>query len=194
VSPTAPRQPLPEHIDQNIENVVAITKREWEQLGHWQRRVEHIGRFVSRPVYIVGLLSFAGAWVAVNVAASLYGRKPFDPFPFPLLDGILTLCALLTTTVVLIAQSRQAKLVQQHTHLDLQVSLLTEQKVSAIIRLLEELRRDLPMVKNRHDPQASVLQEAADTAQVVSAIKQGGLTGDTGAKQTGTSSDDDRKR
>src|SRR5579863_1754186 len=80
VSPTAPRQPLPEHIDQNIENVVAITKREWEQLGHWQRRVEHIGRFVSRPVYIVGLLSFAGAWVAVNVAASLYGRKPFDPF------------------------------------------------------------------------------------------------------------------
>lgn len=93
---------------------------------------------------------------------------------------------MLTTTVVLIAQSRQARLVQQHTHLDLQVSLLTEQKVSTIIRLLEELRHDLPMVQDRHDAQATVLQEATDTAQVISAIKEGGLTGESGRKQDST--------
>jgi len=173
---------------------VAIAKRDWEQLSPWQRRVEHIGRFVSRPAYFVGLLLFAAAWVLVNLTGPLYGREPFDPFPFPLLDGVLTLCALLTTTVVLIAQSRQAKLVQQHTHLDLQVNLLTEQKVSTIIRLLEELRRDLPMVKNRHDPQATVLQEATDTAQVLSAIEQGGLTTEAGQKKRDTPSGEDTQR
>ena len=91
-------------------------------------------------------------------------------------DGILSLVALITTTIVLIAQNRQAKLEQQHTHLALQVNLLTEQKVTKLIHLIEELRRDLPMVKDRHDAQATALQERADTAQVVSAIEEVGLT------------------
>lgn len=84
--------------------------------------------------------------------------------------------ALITTTIVLIAQNRQVKLDQQRAHLDLQVNMLTEQKVTKVIHLLEELRRDLPMVKDRYDPQIAVLQEGADTAQVVSALKDLGLT------------------
>jgi hypothetical protein len=35
------------------------------------------------------------------------------------------------------------------------------------------------MVKDRHDPQSAVLQETADTAQVLSALEDGGLTPDS---------------
>ncbi len=176
MSPDAAKPSLPEHIDQNVETIVALQKREWEHISPWQRRVERVGRFIARPGYIVGLLLLTAAWIALNLALPLLGRPTYDPFPFPLLDGVLTLCALLTSTVVLIAQGRQSKLEQQHTHLNLQVTLLTEQKVSKLIRLLEELRHDLPMVRDRHDAQASLLQEAADTEQVLSAIEEGGLT------------------
>jgi uncharacterized membrane protein len=86
------------------------------------------------------------------------------------------LVALITTTIVLIAQNRQTKREQQHAHLDLQVNMLTEQKVTKLIHLMEELRRDLPMVRDRHDAQAMVMQEWADTAQVLTAIEEGGLT------------------
>ena len=103
----------------------------------------------------------------------------FDPPPFALLDGLMTLVALLTTAVVLIAQNRQTALEKQRAHLDLQVNLLTEQKVTKLIHLLEELRRDLPMVENRHDAQAAAMQERADAAQVASAIEQVGLAGDS---------------
>ena len=54
--------------------------------------------------------------------------------------------------------------------------MLTEQKVTKLIHLMEELRRDLPMVRDRHDAQAMVMQERADTAQVLTAIEEGGLT------------------
>ena len=84
--------------------------------------------------------------------------------------------ALLMTAIVLIAQNRQTKLEQQHTHLGLQVNLLTEQKVTKLIHLLEELRRDLPMVHDRHDPQVAVLRESPDASEMLSAIAQGGLT------------------
>jgi uncharacterized membrane protein len=76
----------------------------------------------------------------------------------------------------LIAQNQQATLEQQRAHLDLQVNLLTEQKVTKLIHLLEELRRDLPMVHDRHVPQAAAMQERADAGQMASAIENVGLT------------------
>ena len=102
----------------------------------------------------------------------------FDPFPYPLLEGILTLAALIGTTVVLIAQNRQTRIEQQHMHIALQLSLTTEQKVAKVINLIEELRRDLPMVRNRYDPQAATFSEKTDALQVLSAIEEVGLAED----------------
>lgn len=161
---------LSDHISQNIESVVALRRREWQTTTAAQRRLERIGRLVARPVYLLSLLAFVAVWIIVNSTAAFLHFAPFDPPPFVWLEGILTFVALLTTTVVLIAQNRQAKFEQQRADLDLQVNLLTEQKVTKLIHLLEELRRDLPMVKDRHDPQAAVLQEGASTEQVVSAL------------------------
>jgi uncharacterized membrane protein len=166
------------HIDQNIESIVALQRRELESVGLSQRRVERLSRFIGRPVYLVAILGVVACWITYNSTAASWGLKPFDAPPFEMLDGIMSLVALITTTIVLIAQNRQAKLEQQHTHLALQVNLLTEQKVTKLIHLIEELRRDLPMVKDRHDAQAAALQERADTAQVVSAIEEVGLTRD----------------
>jgi uncharacterized membrane protein len=169
---------LSEHIDQNIESIVAMQRREWESVSLSQRRVERVSRFIGRPSYLISILGIVAAWALYNSTAAIWGLTPFDAPPFEMLDGIMSLVALITTTIVLIAQNRQAKLEQQHTHLALQVNLLTEQKVTKLIHLIEELRRDLPMVKDRHDAQAAALQERADTARVVSAIEEVGLTRD----------------
>jgi uncharacterized membrane protein len=166
---------LSEHIDQNVETIAALQRRDRETTSAPRRLVERISRFIGRPAYLLGLLVFVVGWIAINVVKPV-GIAPFDPPPFEMLDGILTFSALVTATIVLIAQHRQTKQERQHRHLDLQVSLLTEQKVTKLIHLVEELRRDLPMVKNRDDPQATALQETADTAAVISAMDAVGLT------------------
>ncbi len=182
-SDPAPTKDLPgslsDQISHNIQSVLALQRREWEMTTPSQRRVERIGRFVGRPAFLVALLSFAVLWISINFALVSLGHRPFDPLPFSLLQGLLTLVALIMTTIVLITQNRQTKLEQQHTHLDIQLSLLTEQKVTKLIDLIEELRRDLPMVRDRHDSQAAVLQEGADTSQVLAAIEDVGLTRDS---------------
>jgi uncharacterized membrane protein len=131
-----------------------------------------LGKFVGRPLYLVALVGAIGLWVGVNLIAT--PGHQWDPAPFELLDGAMTLISLLTTTIVLIAQNRQVKLEQQHTQLALQVALLTEQKVTKVIFLLEELRRDMPMVRDRRDAHAEALQESADTGKVVAALKEVG--------------------
>lgn len=167
---------LSEHISHNIATVVTLQKREWEATSPSQRRLEGVSRFVGRPLYLVGILWFIAAWVMANSSAAYFGFRPMDVAPFPWLQCLLSAVSLLTTTVVLIAQNRQTKIEQGRSHLDLQVNLLTEQKVTKIIHLLEELRHDMPMVKDRHDPQATTLQEGADTEQMVAAILEVGLT------------------
>ena len=50
--------------------------------------------------------------------------------------------------------------------------LLTEQKTAKLIDLLEELRRDLPNVKDRHDPEAAELQQSMNPDQVLAALDE----------------------
>jgi uncharacterized membrane protein len=176
----ATEQPTPaalsDHISQNIEGVVALQRREWDATSASQRRFERVSRVFARPAYLIGILLFSLAWIAFNLVCTRLGIAPFDQPPFQWLELLASFVALVTTTVVLIAQNRQARFEQQRAHLDLQVNLLTEQKVTKVIHLLEELRRDLPMVKDRHDPQANEMQKRADTAQLASALDEVGLT------------------
>jgi uncharacterized membrane protein len=88
------------------------------------------------------------------------------------LQGIVGLGAWLTATIVLITQTRQGKLAEQRAQLDLQVSLLAEQKTAKLIALIEELRRDLPNVKDRHDPQAVAMEQATDPHTVLGALEE----------------------
>ena len=180
VDPSSTGGDRPANLDQNIDSVLEVRKREHEQRSGAHRFVDRMSRIIGRPLYLLGLVGFAGAWIAVNILAPQFGRRAFDPSPFPLLDGILSLAALITTTVILISQNRQTRIEQQHMHISLQVNLVTEQKVAKIINLLEELRRDLPMVKDRYDPQAASFAQETDALQVLTAIEEVGLTKDPG--------------
>jgi uncharacterized membrane protein len=80
--------------------------------------------------------------------------------------------SLLISTGVLIRQTRQEKLAEQRAQLMLQLNLLSEQKIAKLIALTEELRRDLPSVKDRYDPEAEVMQQAADPRVVLDTLQE----------------------
>lgn len=187
-SSSRPSGKLADQIAQNVTTIAALLQQEREASSTpAQRRLEQLGRLIGRPAYLAGLLLVVFAWMAFNAMAPALGVRAIDRPPFQWLQGTLTLIALLTSTTVLIAQNREERLEQQREHLELQINLLTEQKVTRLISLLEELRRDLPMVHHRHDPETARLQEATDTAQVISALKQVGVTGEEGAAAPGDS-------
>lgn len=161
-----------EQIGQNISAVHEFYTREELKRSASQRHAESIGGFVGRPAFLVVILLFATFWIGANLALPLSGLLPFDAAPFHLLQGIVALAALLTTAVVLIKQNRVDRLAEQRSHLDLKVALLIEQKTAKLIDLIEELRRDLPNVKNRHDSGAAVLQQAMSPEVVLAALDE----------------------
>jgi len=161
-----------DQISQNIEAVLDFYTREDQKVSRPQRILERIGAFIGQPLFIALILLFVAFWMLANDMQRQLGMVEFDPAPFFWLQGIVGLGALLTTTVVLSKQNRLAKLAEQREHLDLKVTLLTEQKVAKLIDLLEELRRDLPNVKNRHDPEAVALQQSMNPELVLAALDE----------------------
>ncbi len=171
---------LPRHISQNIADIVELYQAEAAALSTAQRRLEQFGLLIAQPLYFVGLFVLVGGWIIFNLDAPRLGLFEFDPPPFTWLQAFMTFVALLTATVVLIGQRRQTKLSEQRAHLDLQINLLTEQKVTRLIHMLEELRQDLPVAPQRADAHTSALKEGINAAQVASVLKQTELGSDGG--------------
>lgn len=161
-----------DQISQNIAAVLEFYTREEQKISRSQRILERISRFIGRPVFLGIILLFVVLWMLANAVLREFGMAEFDPAPFFWLQGIVGLGALLTATVVLTKQNRLAKLAEQRAHLDLKVTLLTEQKAAKLIDLLEELRRDLPDVRNRHDSDAAALQQSMNPGRVLAALDE----------------------
>ena len=169
-TPEQSSKPDLDPIGQNIENILAFYLREEQNITRSQRALETISSALGRPFYLGAIVLFVALWILASVLMSQLGFVSFDPPPFPWLQGIVGLGALLTMIVVLIKQNRLAKLEERRAHLELQVNLLTEQKTTKLINLIEELRRDLPMIKDRHDPEATAYQQPTDPESVLAAL------------------------
>ena len=157
---------------QNIDAVLDFYTREEQKISRSQRILERISHFIGQPLFLGFILLFVALWMLANAVLRQCGMAEFDPAPFFWLQGIVGLGALLTATVVLTKQNRLAKLEEQRAHLDLKVTLLTEQKAAKLIDLLEELRRDLPNVSNRHDPEAAALKQSMNPDLVLAALDE----------------------
>jgi uncharacterized membrane protein len=171
-TPGIPPEPGRDKISQNIETILEFYARDEKKLSASQRALETISGSVGRPLYLGAIVLSVVFWILGNVVAHRMGYVELDPAPFFWLQGLVGLGALLTTTVLLIKQNRLASLEERRAHLELQVNLLTEQKTTKLIDLLEELRRDLPNVRNRHDPEAAALQQPTDAEQVLAELDE----------------------
>jgi len=178
---------------EEVESVASIRARAEGRLDRHQRMMEVLTAALGRPRTVYVTLSMVATWVAFNgVTPKLLGWQRIDPPPFFWLQGMVALSALLMTTMVLITANRQTRNAEERSHLDLQVNLLAERKVAKLIALVEELRRDLPMVRDRIDHEADAMQEAVDPHAMLAALERASeteLSGDGKALPITSSSD-----
>ena len=163
---------LTDILDKDIEAIVALRMNAERKVSSHQRFIEKVTSALGRPLAVYITIVAAIVWMTVNILHRSLGLPVFDAPPFSGLQDIVSLCALLMTIIVLTTQNRQAKFTEQRRHLDLQVSLLTERKVSKVIELLEDLRRDMPTVHNRMDTEAEAMKEPIDPHTALSALNQ----------------------
>lgn len=168
-----PESELPSHISQHIDTVAALQERGESGVSLHQRTIETVTANLGRPLFLNLLLLAIAVWMGINLAPHAVGwKEPPDTAPFFWMQGFNGLVALVLTVLVLITQNRQARLAERRAQLDLQVNLLAEQKIAKLIALVEELRRDLPSVRDRIDLEAAAMSEATDAGAVLDALEE----------------------
>ncbi|MFB9992509.1 DUF1003 domain-containing protein [Deinococcus oregonensis] len=166
-------------LQENAEINSLLQQQVAANLTNLHRPLEQFGILLSRPSFILTALTLFALWILFNLRFKFTTHTPWDEPPFFWLQGLIGLLSLIVTITVLVSQARQAQLAEQRAQLQLQIVLLTEQRSAKIIGLLEELRRDLPDVRNRVDIDANLMQQASRPGAILEALNtldEGGPT------------------
>ena len=161
---------LPSHIETTLRAISDLQARHRRRATPSQRAFAVMAGLVARPRFI-GIVTLAILlWTSANLAAARFGVRPWDPPPFNWLQGVVSVAALYTTAIILIAQKREDELSALREQLNLELTILSEQKSAKTIELLEQLRLDLPSAPNRVDLEASAMAHPADPVSVADAL------------------------
>lgn len=114
-----------------------------DKLTAGQRVADKIAEFGGSWTFILLFFAFLLAWMAVNVWLLI--NKPFDPYPFILLNLILSCLAAIQAPIIMMSQNRQEEKDRQRAEHDYHVNLKAELE----IRLLHEKIDHLLTEQNR---------------------------------------------
>jgi len=168
---TQTRHKLPEHAEEALQAIGKLHAEHYGGATPMQRAVNRMTALLARPTTIGYITAALLVWVIGNLVAARVGHGSWDPVPFSGLQTIATIGALYATVLILVTQRHADELAGHREQLILQLVMLGDQKSAKIIQLLEEMRRDDPLIANREDQEAVAMSQPPDPTDVIAAIK-----------------------
>lgn len=129
-----------EAVEENLDTIKVWERAELRKRSGSERASEAITRVAGSGGVLVAHVAWFGLWLIVNLGA-IPGVEPFDPFPFPLLTTVVSLEAIFLSLFVLASQNRMSRHSDQRSQLDLQVDMLAEREMTAVLVLLQDIAR-----------------------------------------------------
>jgi uncharacterized membrane protein len=157
---------LQEHID-------VILKHEEEFLARRtpaERVGDSFGAFVGSLIFIGMHAVWFGTWILVNTFS--FGEIPhFDPAPFPLLDTIVAIEAIFLASFIVMRQSRLSRRSDERDHLILQVLLLAEKEITAVLQIERQLAARVGLSGVAEDVEITQLSQKTSIDDVAQSLK-----------------------
>ena len=105
-----------------------------------QKAADGIAKWAGSWTFIISFLVLLGAWMAVNV----YGWiNTWDPYPFILLNLVLSCIAALQAPVILMSQNRQSQKDRMKAEYDYKVNRKSEKGIQEILKRLGKIERKM---------------------------------------------------
>ncbi len=100
---------------------------EVQKLTFGQWLADRIAAFGGSWSFIISFCLFLALWIVVNAGVLL--KQPFDPYPFILLNLMLSFLASLQAPVIMMSQNRQETRDRQHAEGDYKINLKAELEI-----------------------------------------------------------------
>jgi uncharacterized membrane protein len=158
------------HIEEHIE---LIAKHEQDFLVRRtpsERLGDSIAGFAGSLLFVCIHLAVFVGWMVFN-AASFTQSHHFDPPPFPLLGTLVALEAILLASIILMRQSRMSRRAEERDHLMLQVLLLTEKEITAVLGMDRKIAGQVGLERVANDKELEQLSQHTSIDDVAQTIK-----------------------
>ncbi|MBI5797421.1 DUF1003 domain-containing protein [Candidatus Woesearchaeota archaeon] len=106
-------------------------------LSFSQRSADWVTKHLGSWYFIILFLIFMAIWIWLNVKA-IIGR--WDPYPFILLNFVLSCLAAMQAPIILMSQNREAERDRQNFKYDYHVNKKAELEIQRILKELEEIK------------------------------------------------------
>ena len=111
---------------------VAKVEEEVDTRNYGQIVADKVAAFGGSWTFIIAFFVFISIWISSNVI--IFTNKEFDPYPFILLNLILSCIAALQAPVIMMSQNRQEEKDRERAKKDYMINLKTELE----IRMLDD--------------------------------------------------------
>lgn len=125
------------HLQEQIELIARHEREFLERRTRSERMGDAIGSSIGSLWFIVIHICWIGTWLGWNT----FSATRFDPAPFPLLDTIAAIEAILIASFILMRQGRLSRRSDERDHLILQILILTEREITAVLGIERELAK-----------------------------------------------------
>ncbi|HRO73196.1 MAG TPA: DUF1003 domain-containing protein [Saprospiraceae bacterium] len=102
-----------------------------------QKIADKVAAFGGSWTFIITFFLFILIWMAVNVW--LLASKPFDPYPFILLNLILSCLAAIQAPIIMMSQNRQEQKDRQRSEHDYKINLKAELEIKLLNEKIDHL-------------------------------------------------------
>lgn len=124
-----------------------------EILSQGQKLSDRIARFGGSWKFIILFIIIIVIWISYNVIA--LGKKEFDPYPFILMNLLLSCMAALQAPVIMMSQNRQVEKDRMQSENDYLINLKAEVGIRGLHQKLDLLLGE--QIKSLYDIQAKQL-------------------------------------
>jgi len=125
-------------------------KHKKETLTFGQRAADKIATFGGSWTFIISFFAILAIWIAFNVYT--LHNKGFDPYPFILLNLILSCLASIQAPIIMMSQNRQEEKDRERAEWDLKIN----EKAEAEIR---EISKKLTILMTQHQGLANKIDD-----------------------------------
>jgi uncharacterized membrane protein len=122
--------------NKKIQSIIELEEKE-DKRTFGQKVADKVADFGGSWTFILSFLFFLVTWIFVNAYFLL--NKGFDPYPFILLNLILSCIAALQAPIIMMSQNRQEEKDRERAKKDFQINLKAEQEIRVLQRKLDHI-------------------------------------------------------
>lgn len=158
-------------VQRNIESIARLEQAALRERSTGEKIGRALIRTAGRPDVVALNIVIFTCWIALNGAGLYTPSWQFDPPPYPILELVASLEAIMLALLILISQNRLQREADHRAHLNLQINMMAEMEGTKILQMLHALGRHLNVPGIPDDELAELVRET-DPEHLAQSIKR----------------------